>query len=96
MPPSTGSSSGSTRTTVALQWSTMYATSSALSRKLIGTTMRPYALTPKNDVSKRAELWLTIATRSPCPTPSASRAAAWARARAAISRYVNEPHDAAG
>jgi hypothetical protein len=52
---------------------------------LIGTSTRPEPLTPKKLVSKRAELWLTIATRSPTAIPSASRPAAWARARVAIS-----------
>ena len=51
----------------------MYPISSAFRRKLIGTSTRPYADTPKNDVSRRAELCETIATRSPAATPSASR-----------------------
>ena len=74
----------------------MYAISSALSRKLIGTSTRPEPLTPKSDVNSRAEFCDTIATRSPAPMPSASRPAACARARPAISRHVPEPHDAAG
>ena len=47
-------------------------------------------------MSSRAELWLTIATRSPTPMPSSSRPAAIALARSAISRYVIVPHDSAG
>ena len=47
----------------------MYLTSSATSRKLIGTRMRPEPDTPNRAVSRRAELWLTIATRSPTPMP---------------------------
>ena len=43
----------------------MYSTSAAASRKLTGTRMRPLPLTPKKAVSRRAEFWLTIATRSP-------------------------------
>ena len=43
----------------------MYAISSALSRKLIGTRTRPQPLTPKNDVNSRAEFCETIAMRSP-------------------------------
>ena len=68
----------------------MYPISSALSRKLIGTSTRPYADTPKNDVSSRAELCETIATRSPCSTPSASRPGGLgARAGGATSRHVS-------
>ncbi len=63
----------------------MYLTSSATSRKLIGTRTRPDPLTPNSAVSRRAELWLTMATRSPTPMPAASSTAAWARARRAIS-----------
>ncbi len=74
----------------------MYLTSSATSRKLIGTSTRPDPETPNNAVSSRAELWLTIATRSPTPMPNASSPAAIARARSAISRYVIVPHDSAG
>ena len=47
----------------------MYFTSSATRRKLIGTSTRPEPLTPNNAVSRRAELWLTTATRSPTPMP---------------------------
>ena len=43
----------------------MYATSSALSRKLTGTSTRPKPLTPKYEMRKRAEFGLTMATRSP-------------------------------
>ena len=43
----------------------MYRTSSGRSRKFTGTSTRPQPATPKNDVSSRALLWLTIATRSP-------------------------------
>ena len=74
----------------------MYAISSALSRKLIGTSTRPQPLTPKNDVKSRAELCDTTATRSPRARPSASRPAAWARARRATSFQVSDPHDGAG
>jgi hypothetical protein len=52
---------------------------------LIGTRIRPDPDTPNSAVSSRAELWLTIATRSPTPMPSASSPAANARARAATS-----------
>ena len=48
--------------------------------------MRPEPETPNSAVSRRAELWLTMATRSPTPMPSASSPAAIARARRAISR----------
>src|SRR5438477_385676 len=48
------SSSGSTSNTDEPECSTMYAISSALSRKLIGTSTRPKPLTPKNDTIKRA------------------------------------------
>ena len=48
--------------------------------------MRPEPETPNRAVSKRAELWLTIATRSPTAMPSSSSPAAIARARPAISR----------
>ncbi len=74
----------------------MYLTSSATRRKLIGTSTRPEPLTPNNAVNRRAELWLTTATRSPTPIPVSSSAAAIARARRAISAYVIEPHDSAG
>ena len=47
----------------------MYLTSSAARRKLIGTRMRPEPDTPNRAVSRRDELWLTIATRSPTPMP---------------------------
>ena len=63
----------------------MYSTSSGRSRKLTGTSTRPEPLTPKNEVSSRALLWLTIATRSPTPMPSSSSFAAWRRASAPIS-----------
>ena len=63
----------------------MYLTSSATRRKLIGTSTRPEPLTPNSAVSNRAELWLTMATRSPTPMPIVSSAAACARARRAIS-----------
>ena len=59
----------------------MYSTSSGARRKLTGTRMRPLPLTPKKLVSSRAEFWLTTATRSPWPIPSASSPAACARAR---------------
>ena len=62
----------------------------------MGTSTRPDPLTPNSAVSNRAELWLTIATRSPTAIPMASSAAAWARARAAMSAYVIVPHDSAG
>ena len=74
----------------------MYFTSSATRRKLIGTRMRPDPDTPNSAVSRRDELWLTIATRSPTPIPSSSRPAAIARARSATWRYVSVPHDCAG
>ena len=51
----------------------------------MGTRMRPEPLTPNSAVSRRAEFWLTMATRSPTAMPSASRPAAMARAFAAIS-----------
>ena len=47
----------------------MYLTSSATSRKLIGTRIRPEPDTPNSAVSSRAELCDTIATRSPTPMP---------------------------
>ena len=84
--PSPASSSGSTSSTRAPEWATMYLTSSATSRKLIGTRTRPDPDTPNRAVSSRAELCDTIATRSPCAMPRASRPAAIARARRAISR----------
>ena len=59
---------------------------SALRRKFTGTSTRPQALTPKKDTSSRAALCDTMATRSPLPTPSPSRAAAWPRARSATRR----------
>ena len=48
------------------------------SRKLTGTSTRPSPQTPKNDVSRRALLWLTTATRSPTADaePSSRRLAA--------------------
>ena len=46
---------------------------------MIGTSTRPDPDTPNSAVSKRAEFWLTIATRSPVPMPSASSPAAIAR-----------------
>jgi hypothetical protein len=46
---------------------------------LIGTSTRPEPHTPKNDVSRRAELWLMIATRSPTSIPSSSSLAACRR-----------------
>jgi hypothetical protein len=67
--------------TDAPQCSTMYRTSSAVRRKLIGTTVRPKPLTPQKAVSRRPALGLTIATRSPWPTPIASSASAIPRAR---------------
>ena len=82
---SDSASSGSTSSTRAPEWATMYLTSSATRRKLIGTSTRPEPDTPKNEVSRRAEFWLTTATRSAIPIPRASSPAAWARARAAIS-----------
>ena len=52
---SASSSSGSTISTRAPLCSTMYFTSSATSRKLIGTSTRPEPLTPNRAVSNRAE-----------------------------------------
>ena len=69
----------------------MYAISSALRRKLTGTSTRPQPLTPKNDTSSRAAFCETIATRSPRPRPRSSRAAAWARASSAMRPYVSVP-----
>ena len=63
----------------------MYAISSAVSRKLMGTSVRPYPLTPKYDVKNRPEFGLTMAIRSPCSTPRSSSARAMPRARAANS-----------
>ena len=63
----------------------MYSISARLSRKLIGTSTRPQPLTPKNEVSSRAEFCETTATRPPTGTPSWSSRAACARALAAIS-----------
>ena len=60
----------------------MYRISSAVSRKLAGTTTRLKPLTPKKATRIRAALGLTIATRSPSPTPIRSSARAMPRARA--------------
>ena len=57
----------------------------------MGTKMRPYPLTPQNEVSRRPEFWLTMATRSPGAMPSWSSRAAWARDRSAISLQVFVP-----
>ena len=62
----------------------------------MGTRMRPLPLTPKKLVSSRAEFWLTTATRSPWAMPSASRPAAWARARSPTCAQVISPHEGAG
>ena len=51
----------------------------------MGTRTRPYPLTPKYEVKKRAEFGLTMATRSPCATPRSSRYRAMPRARASSS-----------
>jgi hypothetical protein len=64
----------------------MYSISGRLSRKFTGTSTRPQALTPKNEVNSRAEFWEITATRPPTGTPSASSLAAWARAFVATSR----------
>ncbi len=64
-PDSASSSSGSTISTRAPECSTMYSTSGGARRKFTGTRMRPLPLTPKKLVSRRAEFWLTTATRSP-------------------------------
>ncbi len=85
-PASESASSGSTSRTEAPLCSTMYETSSARSRKLTGTSTRPWPLTPYIEVISRAELCETTATRSPGPTPSRSRPAAWARASSATRR----------
>ena len=74
----------------------MYFTSSGRSRKFTGTSTRPEPATPKNDVSSRALLWLTIATRSPTPIPSSSSRAACRRASAPISAYVTSPPPSGG
>ena len=77
--------------------STMYAISSALRRKLIGTRIRPHPLTPKNDVNRRAEFCDTIATRSPARDAERVESSGLrARALCAISRHVIAPHDGAG
>ncbi len=62
----------------------MYCTSSGRSRKFTGTRIRPQPETPKNDVSSRLLLWLTIATRSPGAMPSWSSRAACRRASSPI------------
>ena len=64
----------------------MYWISVTLSRKFTGTRTRPDPLTPKNEVSSRAELCDTTATRPPTGTPSSSSRAACARASVATSR----------
>ena len=96
MPASDSSSSGSSSSTVAPEWPRMYSTSAAARRKLIGTRMRPEPDTPKNDVSSRAELCDTMATRSPGPMPRRSNPAAWALARSARSANVSGSHGSAG
>ena len=50
---------------------------------MTGTSTRPEPATPKNDVSSRALLWLTTATRSPTPMPSSSSLAACRRGEGA-------------
>ena len=82
-------------TTSAPLCSTMYPTSAAVRRKLIGTRIRPHPLTPKNEVSKRAEFWEMAAIRAPTGTPSWSHAAAWERASLATSAYDSGIHAAA-
>ena len=52
----------------------------------MGTSTRPNPLTPKKAVRKRPEFGLTMATRSPAPTPISSRAMAMPLARACSSR----------
>ena len=74
--------------TSAPEWSTMYWTSSAFRRKLIGTPTRPKALVPNRNTSIRAALWLTIATRAPMSRPMASRPAAIALDSSAVRAYV--------
>ena len=64
----------------------MYSISARLSRKFTGTRIRPQPLTPKNDVSSRAEFCEMTATRPPTGTPSWSSCAACARASVASSR----------
>ncbi len=64
----------------------MYSISARLSRKLTGTRTRPHPVTPKNEVSRRAEFCEITATRPPVGTPSWSRRAAWARASVPSSR----------
>ena len=96
MPASASSSSGSTSSTDAPECSRMYSTSARASRKLTGTRIRPHPDTPKNEVSSRAELWETMATRSPGPMPRRSSPAAWARARSARSAKVSGAHGSAG
>jgi hypothetical protein len=54
---------------VAPECSTVQAMSAVLSRKLIGTRIRPSPETPKNDVSNRAEFCDTNTTRPPTGTP---------------------------
>ena len=51
----------------------MYPTSSALSRKLTGTRIRPDPLTPKNDTNSRAAFGETIAN----PHSPAERNESW-------------------
>src|SRR3954463_2787024 len=87
------SSDGSTSSTVAPECSTMYSTSSARSRKLIGTRTRPDPGTAKNSSSSRPALGETTATRSPTSTPSSSSPACRARTRRAKSRYVSSPSE---
>ena len=72
---------------MAPQCSTMYAISSALRRKLIGTRIRPNPLTPKNEVNRRAEFCDTTATRSPAANAERVESGGLGAARArAISR----------
>jgi hypothetical protein len=50
-------------------WRRMYAASSALSMKLIGTSTAPRRASAKRSAAKPCELRARIATRSPLPTP---------------------------
>ena len=74
----------------------MYSTSSFERRKLTGTKMRPFPLTPQKQLSSLDALCETMATRPPTGTPSRSSPAPMASASSERRRKLVEPRLGAG
>ena len=80
--------SSSTKSTLAPEFSRMYAISPAASRKFTGTPMAPSRFVASNASMYSGRLPISIATRSPAATPRAASAAASRSTRVWSSRQV--------